>query len=150
MRSTNTAGQFVRVNFGQCKVPGCTKDAVCHQMCQTHNRRNHLYGSPTAGRTAPDPNSYSALHNRVLRARGPAKTYECVHCLEDDIHTPARDWATIHGLDGTDPWEDYVPLCKLCHNRYDYGTIYSLEVEEASSIKMKANWAAGVYGTKVA
>lgn len=31
----------------------------------------------------------------------------------------AREWAQIHGTDGENPMEDYMPLCRRCHFRYD-------------------------------
>lgn len=31
----------------------------------------------------------------------------------------AREWAQIHGTSGLDFLNDYVPLCRSCHIRYD-------------------------------
>lgn len=64
-------------------------------------------------------NEYGRLHWRVRKVRGRAPSYLCVRCAENGRDTQAREWATIHGADGTDPWADYVPLCKPCHIAYD-------------------------------
>lgn len=58
-------------------------------------------------------------HQRVVRRRGKASDHECVKCLELGRRTQARDWATVHGTDGEDPWADYIALCRLCHRSYD-------------------------------
>lgn len=57
---------------------------------------------------------YYGLHRRVRTARGPAKNYECIECGHQ-----AQHWATIHGTDGTDPLEHYLPMCARCHFAYD-------------------------------
>ena len=58
---------------------------------------------------------YQRLHGIVRRARGSASRYLCELCRLD----AARDWATIHGADGTDPIGDYAALCLSCHKLYD-------------------------------
>lgn len=55
-----------------------------------------------------------AKHRRLHKVRGKASAHPCVRC-----NRQARDWAQIHSEDGTDPWADYVPLCRACHLRYD-------------------------------
>jgi hypothetical protein len=52
-------------------------------------------------------------HNRVRRARGPARDYPCVGC-----GGPAREWSQRHDTDGLDP-ADYDPRCCKCHFAYD-------------------------------
>jgi len=54
--------------------------------------------------------------------RGRASERSCWRCLENDVVTPASDWAQVHGTDGLDVLADYMPLCRRCHNNYD-GTI---------------------------
>ena len=56
---------------------------------------------------------YHNLHARVRYHHGKASEYLCI-CGEQ-----AREWATLHGRDGTDISEDYVPLCRKCHAAYD-------------------------------
>jgi len=58
--------------------------------------------------------SYAAKHQRVYRARGRASARNCVMC-----GAQARHWATIHGTDGSDVWQHYMPLCVACHVPYD-------------------------------
>ena len=61
-----------------------------------------------------DQATYLGRHYRVYRKRGKASEYPCADCGD-----PARDWAQIHGTDGTDP-EHYQPLCRKCHYwKYD-------------------------------
>lgn len=58
--------------------------------------------------------SYKGRHKRVYRARGPARDQACVDCGK-----PAREWSQIHGTDGTDEFEHYMPRCRSCHDSYD-------------------------------
>jgi hypothetical protein len=55
----------------------------------------------------------------MRRVRGRAADQLCARCAEDGTGKPARDWATVHGESGEDPWADYVPLCRACHIAYD-------------------------------
>lgn len=59
--------------------------------------------------------SYEARHRRVRQARGDASGYPCAR----ECGRQAAHWATIHGRDGLNPQEDYLPLCMLCHSAYD-------------------------------
>jgi hypothetical protein len=95
--------------------PGC--------QCRRHEVRSCLPGcqcyrhhpNPLRGRLRrPDSTNYRTLHGRVRRARGRASAHQCSFCP-----SPARDWATVHGTDGTDPAEHYIPLCRSCHLTYD-------------------------------
>ena len=61
-----------------------------------------------------DAATYTARHKRVVRQRGQAKNSECLHCGDR-----ARDWAQLHGTDGLDVENDYIPLCRKCHIAYD-------------------------------
>lgn len=56
---------------------------------------------------------YQRRHRRVVMVRGKASGHTCEEC-----GGPARDWATIHGVDGSDP-AHYRPLCCRCHRIYD-------------------------------
>lgn len=58
--------------------------------------------------------SYSGLHARVRKLRGPARNYQCAEC-----GGPALHWSTVHGTDGTDPMNHYRPMCEPCHFAYD-------------------------------
>lgn len=59
---------------------------------------------------------YRANHKRLHKHRGRAAVHQCVRCP-----APAAEWAQVHGEDGTDPWADFVPLCRRCHVQYDRG-----------------------------
>jgi len=62
----------------------------------------------------PDDPRYKHMHRMVRRLRGPASECQCVRCPRQ-----AQVWAQVHTEDGTDPWADYVPLCRSCHCIYD-------------------------------
>lgn len=57
--------------------------------------------------------SYSTLHNRLRRQRGPAKNQVCVTCGNQ-----AQEWAQIQGTDG-ESLDDYQAMCCSCHQKYD-------------------------------
>jgi hypothetical protein len=61
---------------------------------------------------------YATRHWRVADRRGPAKLLKCAHCAGRGTDKQARDWARLHDRDGVDP-QDYIPLCRKCHNAYD-------------------------------
>ena len=61
---------------------------------------------------------YYALHGQLRQRRGPARDQQCARCSE-----PADDWARLHETDGTDIWNDYVPMCTKCHMAYDLGGV---------------------------
>lgn len=62
----------------------------------------------------PESTTWAAKHKRLRKIRGRAAGEVCVKCDQS-----ARDWAQVHTEDGTDPWADYVPLCRQCHLHYD-------------------------------
>lgn len=68
--------------------------------------------------------SYTALHNRVYRARG--KASRCEQCATAD---GPYEWAMRHGTDGTDV-NEYVSLCRPCHRLYDLGRLTLGQREE--------------------
>jgi NAD-dependent SIR2 family protein deacetylase len=57
--------------------------------------------------------AYTIRHQRVRKARGPAKYQNCIDCGE-----VAEHWSRIHDKDGEDP-NDYEPRCRPCHRKYD-------------------------------
>lgn len=75
-----------------------------------------MSGNPCGGTRPQFLAPYSANHNRVRKVRGNARDQACAECAGQ-----ARDWAIIHGEDGADP-ENYRPLCRRCHYRYDQET----------------------------
>lgn len=48
--------------------------------------------------------------------RGKASSHSCSWC-----ENQARHWAQLHETDGSDIWNDYIPLCFKCHMAYDLG-----------------------------
>lgn len=72
--------------------------------------------------------TYSSAHYRVKRAKGYPSSYPCAHCGQGAVHWALRHEAPVthEGADhkGTvmrysgDP-ADYMPLCAVCHRRYD-------------------------------
>ena len=60
--------------------------------------------------------TYQRQHQAVRRKRGRASDHLCEHCGGTAI-----DWARKDGASGDDPFEDYMPLCRGCHIRYDRG-----------------------------
>lgn len=59
---------------------------------------------------------YQAKHLRVYRARGKPTT--CSVCGTDDP-TKTYDWASLTG--NYQDIEDFAPMCRSCHRRYDKG-----------------------------
>lgn len=56
-----------------------------------------------------------AVHDWVVRARGPASKYSCQH----KCGKMGRDWANVdhrykRNLD------DFIPMCRSCHMKYDF------------------------------
>lgn len=69
--------------------------------------------------------SAQAVHSRLYRARGPAKAQPCAVC-----GGTARDWAYLYtagdaeivqpgGSRYSDDLDDYAPMCRRCHRRFD-------------------------------
>jgi hypothetical protein len=63
---------------------------------------------------------YKERHKYIRRLYGSASEYACFAVLVDlpDCAERAEHWATLHGRPGQ-VFEDYVPLCRECHQRYD-------------------------------
>jgi hypothetical protein len=111
-------------------VPGTAKG-----MCSKHYNRFRRYGDVTTVRKGgPGAGSghhswkgaeasYTALHNRVYRARG--KASRCEQC---GTGRGPYEWAMLHGTDGTNV-DEYISLCRHCHRTYDLGRI-TLEQRE--------------------
>jgi hypothetical protein len=133
-----------------CSVEGC--DAVtgvpgtAKGLCSKHYNRWRRYGDVTIVNKRPGPGNgskhplwkgdsatYTALHNRVYRARGKASSHGCEHCGRKDADS-RYEWATVHGTDGTDPVAHYISLCIACHRLYD---LAKLTLEEREEIKRR-------------
>jgi hypothetical protein len=79
------------------------------------------------GRWKPSDLSYAGVHSWIRRELGPA-----THCSNDDTHESKRyEWANISG-DYKRDINDYRPLCKSCHSKYDMSDNYKES--------MRKNW----------
>ncbi|MCK4782076.1 hypothetical protein KAS79_04120 [Candidatus Parcubacteria bacterium] len=60
-----------------------------------------------------DKASKGAMHFWIIGQKGKASEYKCKYCLKQ-----ARDWANVdHTYKRI--LEDYIPLCRSCHSKYD-------------------------------
>lgn len=109
--------------------------------CDCRARKRVRLGNVTSGATTdcadrenhPDPRrveipAYHAVHQRIGHERGSASRHPCKRCGE-----PAEQWAYLGGdpdaqsdADGKDAGltysldlNQYVPLCRCCHGKYD-------------------------------
>ena len=75
---------------------------------------------------------YLARHKRLWRKRGSAKDLPCVDCGKCN-----SEWSQVHGTDGLDLENDYVPRCVSCHRKYDgaYANRAKLNYRQVASIK---------------
>jgi NUMOD3 motif len=89
--------------------------------------------------TPEELKAYQARHGRVRTARGRASGQQCAHCAELGTVKAARDWATVHGTEGADPWNDYIPLCKKCHIAYDGSGHHTPHSEETKALLGEKN-----------
>lgn len=75
--------------------------------------------------------TYNAKHLRVKGARGVA-TGPCGHC--GTLKAAFRfEWAQIHATSGTSP-EDYISLCRVCHEEYDAEKLNTAQVQEIKAL----------------
>jgi hypothetical protein len=111
-----------------------TKLGTTRKVIQNRMREADIEGhTPTLSLT------YGAKHKRLRKARGKASAHQCVKC-----DNAALDWAQVHTEDGTDPWADYVPMCRSCHLGYDYDARWSEEPlakwRAAAGLAIAAAW----------
>jgi hypothetical protein len=86
---------------------------------------------------------YQALHNRVMRARGAARS--CEWRQEAACTSTTYEWAHVHQTDPGDP-QNYVSLCKACHVRYDQqlgASHWNAKLTTAQAAAIRAVYAAG-------
>lgn len=125
-----------------CGTKDCARPHYARGWCKLHYKRWWKTGnpvgllphfSPLAGKAgAANPMwrggdvGYTGVHLRLRAEYGPASDYECEHCGGE-----ARDWAYNHDdpNERVDPVQRlvystggrdfYLPLCCLCHGRFD-------------------------------
>lgn len=122
-----------------CRIDGCVR-AVGHSgkddMCEKHAARARRHGSPDIVlrrgampgesnlRWSGDQASYSAVHARVRKDRGPARDHTCVGCGSPALHWSydnsgvAERLDPRHGRYSTDLTR-YQPRCIPCHSAFD-------------------------------
>jgi hypothetical protein len=119
---------------GTCVIHGCGKPERIDLLCWMHNARLVRTGTTDAHSTrrtrfmrhhnwVGDAATYTAVHKRLSRYRGPASLHPCTDCGR-----PAHHWS----YDYADPnartsphgpyslrLRHYQPRCRTCHKRHD-------------------------------
>ncbi len=118
----------------ECTLPGCNKRRHSHGMCSQHLYHQQAYGDPYhqgpgtgVGRKRTDNPGYDAVHRRLTREIGPARSFDCAECGD-----PAQEWAYMggcpneqvqdvagHHLRFSADQSRYIPLCRKCHRPLD-------------------------------
>jgi hypothetical protein len=113
-----------------CTVDGCERRHYGKGYCTLHYQRWVKYGDPSVvqvGHWVGEDAGYSAVHARLERYRGLAKTHLCAHCGQSaddwayDLSCPNEKRGERHGrllAYSTDP-NRYMPLCRQCHAIHD-------------------------------
>lgn len=116
-----------------CTFPDCGRDEVAVGLCRGHytQKARGKPLRPLEDRSGWNRNSYNAVHVRLYRTRGPAKTYTC------PCGKPAEEWSydgddpnevtgTVRGWNGkvhevtySLDFDHYTARCKSCHVRLD-------------------------------
>lgn len=127
----------IREHRGICTVADCKQpDTGPNGLCHKHLARLKRNGSPLVLRggpkiyMGPDHASwlgnnvkYGAVHCRLRRSRGSAKSWSCIDCSN-----PARHWSYNHndpnglvqqGISYSPNIDHYSPRCVPCHKRFD-------------------------------
>lgn len=129
-----------RYESKQCFAPGCEKDRSKGKWCSSHEARLRRRGElepefiPQDKRNLPrgrdnvnwtEEPSYTAVHQRLRRWRGPASGYNCVTCDEQ-----AEQWSYDHAdpeqridekinLPYSTDVDHYRAMCVRCHKNED-------------------------------
>ena len=118
----------------RCEIEGCDRVHYARWFNTGDPVEVRPHFSPLAGKNGDlNPSwrgeevGYNGVHIRLRSEHGPAKDYTCDHCGGE-----ADDWAYTHedpderissdGLAYSVAGRDfYIPLCRLCHRRFDVG-----------------------------
>lgn len=118
---------------GECQAPDCSKPmgVAKTRLCRMHDLRLRKYGDINRDNCGPqnrlwtgDAATAGAVHQRLRKARGKAKSWSCTDCAR-----PAAHWSYDH-LDPNErpdpekgPYsldlDHYFPRCVRCHKRFD-------------------------------
>ena len=134
-----------------CEVGGCLKPDREGGLCYMHAARMRRHGdvekvvSPQDRDlpTGPDNHNwmgdeagYTASHDRVRRARGPAHDYIC-ECGDqaahwsynhDDPNERVTFYRSDRGIAYSTSIDHYTPRCVPCHKSFDIGRINAMKV----------------------
>ncbi len=128
-----------KILVDECAVEGCEKPRA-GRYCPMHEARIRRHGDPNAvihqrdrslrrGKDHPmwtEVPSYSAVHLRLRKSRGPASAQTC------KCGKPAAQWAFVGPVDGAlvergMPYSadlgQYDPMCVSCHKSMDLARI---------------------------
>lgn len=118
----------------------------CSYSCSKRGKNHPGYGKTGEDsiRWIGDAAGYMAMHGRVRKIRGRAD-----HCSQCGLNEPGKryEWASLTHNYG-DP-NDYAPMCKLCHRRYDAESFpagekhHSAKLTEEIVRQCRARYAAG-------
>lgn len=125
-----------RVPDAECWVDGCESMAShVNGLCRNHHlgyKRNgdfehHGYGPLNTNWLEDHELTYTAMHQRIRRSRGVAKSYQCTDC-----DSTAQHWSYDHNAEDERQGEidgyivpfstsihDYSPRCVPCHKKMD-------------------------------
>lgn len=118
----------------ECSLDGCSKRRHSKGLCASHVYRQKTYGDPHhqgpgqgSGRKRTATPGYDAVHRRLSREIGPARSFDCVNC-----GLPAHEWAYMggcpdeevqdvagHHLRFSADQSRYRPMCRGCHRKQD-------------------------------
>ena len=119
-----------------CTIPGCDKPSRARGWCSTHHQRWRMNGDPSLvlppnpptkedhyAWQSDDEVGYMTVHWRLHR-RSPAKAHKCAHCGDQAVdwaydHTCPNEKTSPEGYPFTSDLSRYMPLCRLCHKRFD-------------------------------
>lgn len=113
----------------KCSIDGCGRPVDSRGWCNAHYLRWRTTGDPLTPLPEHGPGwvgdavTYSGMHIRLRKRRGPASGYSCT-CGERADHwaydhtDPAPKFNAKGQPYSTDPGR-YQPMCKTCHRRMD-------------------------------
>lgn len=116
-----------------CAVDGCDRVLTRGSVCAKHEARVRRHGDPHVviapeDRNVPrgpdnhmwtDEPSYAVVHQRIRRAKGPARLLACVDCGSAASHWSYSGEDYEGELPYTHDLDAYLPRCVTCHRQHD-------------------------------